>query len=107
MKIIDLNQFKGYPYLKVTNVKMGSPEIYSLDGIVSDLHRNYDEKTSHFLAELVQKQVPVYHANSLIETIWGRIQLVEITAAENGTVVMIPFVDPIGIDYLDLSLIHI
>ena len=27
---------------------------------------------------------------------------VEITAAENGTVVMIAFVDPIGIDYLDL-----
>ena len=66
---IDINQFKGYPYLRVTNVKIGSSEIYSLDGIVSDLHRNYDGKTSHFLAELAQKQVPVYHANSLIEAI--------------------------------------
>jgi lipopolysaccharide/colanic/teichoic acid biosynthesis glycosyltransferase len=79
---IDTAQFKAYPYLRVIPVNIRKPKISDLDGIVADLHREYDEKTSHFLAGLAQKKIPVYHANALVETLWGRIPLVELTAAE-------------------------
>jgi exopolysaccharide biosynthesis polyprenyl glycosylphosphotransferase len=79
---IDPNQFKAYPYLRVIPVNIRNPDICKLDGIIADLHKEYDEKTSRFLANLSQKKIPVYHANKLVEILWGRIPLVELTATE-------------------------
>jgi lipopolysaccharide/colanic/teichoic acid biosynthesis glycosyltransferase len=79
---IDIKLFQSHPYLRVTKVNIGSAENYRLDGLVANLNENYDEKISSFLFNLGQKRIPIYHSNGLIEAIWGRIPLVELTADE-------------------------
>ena len=79
---IDIKPFEAYPYLRVTNVNVSDPDNYNLDGLIADLNKEYDEKTSSFLSHLAQKSIPLYHSNGLIESLWGRLLLVELTAAE-------------------------
>ena len=95
LSTIDINPFKAYPYLRVTAVDIGSPHIYKLDGVIADLHKEYDEKTSYFLADLAQKRIPVYNEKTLIETLWGRVPLAKLTAAEIETFIPPDFYSPI------------
>jgi lipopolysaccharide/colanic/teichoic acid biosynthesis glycosyltransferase len=79
---IDIEPFKSYPYLRVIKIDVGNPKNYKLNGLIVDLNRDHDEETSSFLSHLAQQQIPIYHSNGLIETLWGRIPLIELTADE-------------------------
>ena len=79
---IDIKPFKSYPYLRVTKIAIGNPKSYKLNGLIVDLNQDHNEKTSSFLSHLAQQQIPIYHSNGLIETLWGRIPLIELTADE-------------------------
>lgn len=79
---IDITPFKNYPALEATPVDSTSARNIQFDGIVAKLRGVVDDDTSHLLADLAQRHIPVHDANDLIETLWGRVPLTNLTSIE-------------------------
>jgi len=79
---IDIDPFQTYPGLQVISITNEIPNTQKLDGVIADLHKQSDKKTSHFLSHLAEHRILVYDASALIETLWGRISLVGLTTIE-------------------------
>jgi len=79
---IDITPFDAYPSLEVIAVNAETAKDSRLDGIVANLRGVADHQITYLLTELAQLRIPVYDANTLIEILWGRVPLADLTPAE-------------------------
>ena len=85
MPEVDIDPFRHYPSLKAFPVDAELIQHHQFDGIVIHLRESVDSSTSHLLADLAQKRIPVHDANTLLEALWGRIPLSELSPAKLKT----------------------
>ena len=79
---VDVTLFKSSPSLEAIPVDAMSIQDQQFDGIVTNLRGVIDDDTTHLLADLAQRHIPVYDVNVLLETLWGRISLADLTPIE-------------------------
>jgi lipopolysaccharide/colanic/teichoic acid biosynthesis glycosyltransferase len=79
---VDITSLASYPSLEVVPVDSGFLQNRKLDGVVTNLRGAVDTETSHLLTDLAQQRVPVHDANTLIETLWGRLPLDKLSLVE-------------------------
>jgi exopolysaccharide biosynthesis polyprenyl glycosylphosphotransferase len=82
---VDTAPFDDYPLLDSSPTDTDSIHNTEFDGIVANLRVPIDSNTSHLLADLAQKRIPVYDANVLLEALWGRVPLENLTPIEIET----------------------
>ena len=79
---VDITPFKAYPSLQATVVEPTALSNIRFNGIVANLRGEIDDYTSQYLSRLALQRIPVYDANTLVEMLWGRIPLGDLTPVE-------------------------
>lgn len=79
---VDPAIFEAYTSLEIIPIDAASSQDKQFDGIVANLRGVIDNDTTHLLADLAQRHIPVHDANILIETLGGRISLTNLTPIE-------------------------
>ena len=82
---VDITPFKTYPSLEAIPIDASIVQKKHLDGVITNLRDSKNDHTIHLLADLVQQRIQTYDANTLIETLWGRTPLTNITLVEIET----------------------
>tara|TARA_B100001971_G_C18123214_1_gene500582 strand:- start:141 stop:995 length:855 start_codon:yes stop_codon:yes gene_type:complete len=77
-----LEPFRRHPALDALAVRSKDVQSGDFEAIVTNLRGEANSQTSHLLAALAQRRIPVYDADSFIEKLWGRIPLDHLTPME-------------------------
>ena len=77
-----LEPFRRHPALDALAVRSKDVQSGDFEAIVTNLRGEANSQTSHLLATLAQRRIPVYDADSFIEKLWGRIPLDHLTPME-------------------------
>ncbi len=76
--------------------RMNEPELpdQSVDGVVVDMHAELPQEWVKFLADLVMRQIRIYHVASLSESIAGRVSLDHMAAIHVESLQPTPWFNP-------------
>ena len=77
--------FDRYPALNAVQIDAAAIEPNHFDGIVTNLRNESDPETTNLFARLAQQRIPVYDTDNLIERLWARIPLDNLTSIEIET----------------------
>lgn len=77
-----IEPFERHTALDAVAIDAADAQSDHFEAIVANLRGAIDPGTTHLLALLAQKRLPVYDADNFIETLWGRIPLTNLTPTE-------------------------
>lgn len=79
---VNIAPFEVYSSIEAVSVDAQHIQNRQFDGIVADLRRVTNDSITQLLAGLAQRRVVVYDSSSLIEILWGRVPLTNLTSVE-------------------------
>ena len=80
-----LEPFSHHPALNAVQIETAVIEPGHFDGVVANLRNEIDPETTYLFASLAQQRISVYDTDSLIERLWARIPLDNLTSIEIET----------------------